>query len=560
MMTVTRIRSLLSSYRSFFLLFLIFLFALALRMYDLGSLPFGLHEDEMMNGYVGRFILLNGKDLYGNRWPLLYFNNFGDYPPVLPMYLSGISTFIFGVNEFAIRLPIALAGSLTVFPLFFLVKQIFQKERYAFAIAGFFAILPWSLILSRATAENVTGTFIFLTMLYSFLLFRRTRRLRYLLFTIALTILTYFLYATFRVTTPLFFLGAFFLARDIKWRLTVLSLLFLFSALTFGISQTTWGQGRFHQTSILYFNNTVSNRITNMETEEGDGKIFVTRLFHNKIIVVGREFVRQYVSYFSPNFLLTDGGLPHRYLLEDLGLLYYAFAAMCILAILRSIFQKNEVTPQIFKSDGLGLFAFLLFLLAVAPIPAALTLDDIPNIHRSYMFGVFLLFPITLAFAHCEQIKWKKFGIQAALLLLLCGEVVYFWHQFSVHTIAVQSEFRGDDRTTLAHFLAKHHTEYDQIYLPNDAKPLYYLLYTNNFQESLAGKFDQNIRLSSVDNLIFTQSNCANEVKGVVYTNKSLVINRDNCIVPYGLVEFDQIQRADGSGSFRLLRPLPSTK
>ena len=45
------------------------LFAALIRFYKLGSLPFNLQEDEVMTGYVGRFILKNGRDVYGNPWP-----------------------------------------------------------------------------------------------------------------------------------------------------------------------------------------------------------------------------------------------------------------------------------------------------------------------------------------------------------------------------------------------------------------------------------------------------------------------------------------------------------
>ena len=55
----------------YFYLILIILIAAFLRFYKLGQLPFGFHNDEVMNAYVGRFILENGKDLYGNPWPIL---------------------------------------------------------------------------------------------------------------------------------------------------------------------------------------------------------------------------------------------------------------------------------------------------------------------------------------------------------------------------------------------------------------------------------------------------------------------------------------------------------
>ena len=48
----------------------VFLFACIIRLLYLGSFPTNFHEDEVLVGYVGRFILQNGVDIYGNPWPL----------------------------------------------------------------------------------------------------------------------------------------------------------------------------------------------------------------------------------------------------------------------------------------------------------------------------------------------------------------------------------------------------------------------------------------------------------------------------------------------------------
>src|SRR3990167_11418260 len=109
-------------------LLLIFFLALFLRLIFLGSVPAGFHNDEVDVGYVGKFIVLNGKDPAGNILPL-EFNKFGDFRPTGLFYLAGISQLIFGSNEFAVRLPTALFGALTVFPLFFLARELFSSAR-----------------------------------------------------------------------------------------------------------------------------------------------------------------------------------------------------------------------------------------------------------------------------------------------------------------------------------------------------------------------------------------------------------------------------------------------
>ncbi|KKU96071.1 MAG: hypothetical protein UY27_C0004G0001, partial [Candidatus Gottesmanbacteria bacterium GW2011_GWA1_48_13] len=136
------------------------------RLYKLGSLPLGLYEEEVTNAYVGRFILQNGVDPYGNRFPLLYFDKFGDYPPVLPLYLSGLSTFIFGFTEFAARFSIALIGALTIFPVYGLAFLIFQNKWWGIFAGTIVAILPWHVVLSRTSAEGIIGLAAYALALY----------------------------------------------------------------------------------------------------------------------------------------------------------------------------------------------------------------------------------------------------------------------------------------------------------------------------------------------------------------------------------------------------------
>lgn len=103
----------------------IFLLALTLRLYALGSIPSGFHNDEVDVGYVGKFLILHGRDPAGNILPLA-FNKYGDFRPTGLFYLAGISQLIFGSSEFAVRLPTALFGALTVFPLFFLARELLE--------------------------------------------------------------------------------------------------------------------------------------------------------------------------------------------------------------------------------------------------------------------------------------------------------------------------------------------------------------------------------------------------------------------------------------------------
>lgn len=548
-----------SFFRNYFLLFLIFLLALFLRVYLLGSVPYGLHEDEIMNGYVGRFILLNGKDLYSHVWPLFYFDNFGDYPNVIPMYFSGAATFIFGVNAFAVRLPIAVAGALSVIPVYLISRQIFKKKIYALCSALFLAILPWHIILSRSTAENVTATFVYLWAIYFLLLFLKNKKKLFLVIFSLLGGCTYFLYPSYRIIIPLTILSTFLLFLRQRKKIFLLPLLALgFLLITLLISRTPWGQGRFKQTSIFSFNNTVINRLNHFAFVEGSGHVLTARIFYNKPMGYGIEFIRQYLSYFSTIFLFEEGGKPDRYRLINIGMYYTSFLIIVICGISSKIFSKiPRKALDVFTKDGKWYFGLILILLALSLVPAALTLDDVPNIHRALPMGVLGVFFVTYCLSQFETIfKFRKyFYVFVALSLLL--ETIFFWHQWIADSPVDQEVYRENGRTALVEYLISHQNSYDAIYLSKNVKVLYYLFYKNNFDSSLAGKFSFNIMMSSIDNLHFINADCVESQDNLELTKNSLIVDRPECVkdTKYNLGIISTINRVDFTPAFNLLTP-----
>lgn len=544
-------------------LFLIFALALFLRIFHLEQVPFGLHEDEMMNGYVGRFILLNGKDLYSNNWPLLYFDNFGDYPNVIPMYISGLFTFIFGVSAFAVRFPIALVGSLIVFPVYKIALYLFKNSKFALLAATLIAITPWHIILSRSTAENILATTIYFFGVFFLLKWIHEKKptVPAILLAVLFLALTYVLYPGYRIVTPLTVLLSILFGANKKQRLILSSIALCFFITTFAISRTYWGQGRFQQTSIFYFNHTVQGRLDGLAVGEGQMNVLTARIFHNKAVGYTREFLHQYVSYFSFPMLFSEGGLPGRYHLDDSGLLYYSYLIIIVVAFLSVTFLPTPQRTKLPWSTESKTFLFLLLLFAIAPIPSSLTLDDVPNVHRTVTMSVFFVLLTTYAYAQISKIGWKGIPFRTLLLVLVSIEGVYFWHQWIVHSPSSQTAHRGDDRTALARYVIDNQDRFDQIYLPQDAKPLYYLFYSNSFDASLAGQFQKNIRLSEYGNVHFTKNNCPSEEILSQMTPRSLLIDRGECTTSGPLEHTATIKRVNATDSFRmyvLASPLPT--
>ena len=97
------------------LLVAIIFLALFLRLFKLSNIPAGFANDEAAITYQAYSLLQTGKDTWGNSWPLLSFKDFGEYLPSFAVYALIPFIKVFGLNEFAARLPFALTGIIAIF-------------------------------------------------------------------------------------------------------------------------------------------------------------------------------------------------------------------------------------------------------------------------------------------------------------------------------------------------------------------------------------------------------------------------------------------------------------
>lgn len=537
------------------LLIFIFLISLSLRIYKLGSLPNSLHQDEIMNGYVGRFIFLNGIDLYGNKWPLIYFDRFGDYPNVLPMYLSGLSTFIFGVNEFAIRFPIALIGSLIIIPIFFISDLIFKDKITALFSSLFIGLMPWHITLSRSTSEGILGSTSFAFALFFLFKALTSQKLKPLVLSFPFFFLSYFLYPAFRLITPLSLLPSLYWFKSenpIRLKVCLLLLLLFFSGLTAYIGTTPWGKGRFNQTSIFNVNSGVELTLKQLIFDEGPNHIIRARIFHNKIIGYSREFIKQYLKYFSPNFLFLQQGLPRRYQIPDNGLLYITSLFFIFLALIN--LNLTQLSRNLRERKGLIKYGLLILL--ISPIPAALTIDDTPNIHRSIFLTVsYTLFSSYGFYIIRKNIKrWQPYLYLITLASIF--ELLYFSHQYINHVSNQQGLYRNDGSKQLILYLKKSQSKYSRIFIPDQKTlALYYLFYTNNFNPGLAGRFKKDIKINHIGKkIIFIDNPCPSSIlKPSSLSKNSLIVVDGQCQVTSSFKEIKSIRRTDLTTAFKLL-------
>src|SRR3989338_992125 len=107
-------------------IWLIIIFGAVLRLWGLGGNPPGLYWDEVSLGWNAYSILKTGLDEHGRFLPIDTFFAFGDYKPPLYIYAVVPSIWIFGLNEFAVRFPSALAGTLLIVVTYLITKELLE--------------------------------------------------------------------------------------------------------------------------------------------------------------------------------------------------------------------------------------------------------------------------------------------------------------------------------------------------------------------------------------------------------------------------------------------------
>jgi len=513
--------------RNKFFLILIFLLAFFLRVYQLGNLPRTFHEDEVLSGYVGSYLIRNGFDLYGNRWPLWYFNKFGDYYIIGPIYLSGLSTLVFGVNEFATRFPHAFFGALAVFPIFTLSMLIFKNTTISLFSSLFLAVTPWHIVLSRSTTEGIIGATFFLWGLTYLLKSKEDFSYKYLFSAFLFFLFGYWIYHPYRLYPPLAMTGFLIIfLKEIKKNKRFFALSFsltlFFLIFSLSISRTFWGKGRFEQTSIFSPISGVTIKLNELIANEGQNNILITRIFHNKITGYTKEFINQYLSYFSFNYLFVDGWKKSRYFVPEQGLLYLIFLPLIFIALI------NLQKPKIEKK----MLLFLFFILLISVFPAAFTVVESPNPHRSLFLVIPLTILISFGFYQSFKIKIGKINFGWGLIIILIFEIIFFLHQYTKHSDYFSSLVRNDGQKEIADYVIKNESKFDQIFLPAEAAmSWYYLFYKKDFNPLFSKKFKLDARIEKTGKISYIENSCPTTIINPKnYLNKKiLIIDRPSC-------------------------------
>ncbi len=511
------------------ILVLIFLLALGLRVYMLNTVPTGFQSDSIDVGYVGKFLVLNGRDPAGNVLPL-YFNKFGDFRPTGLFYLSGIFQLLLGSNVFSVGLVTALFGSISVFVVFLFTKELFGKREIAYLSSLFLAVLPWDIVLSRASHEAIVGYLFTILGFYFLLKFTRDdKKRKYLLIGAGLLLFSYFFYHGIRTLTPLLLLSfwLFYRNRDLA------KVVIVFFVLTLAISVSPYGGGRLGQI-VFYKSPGVAQKL--QELPYADSSITVARVFHNKAVVYSRDVVSTWVDHFSPGFLLLKGGYPERYMVPEAGLVYFTL----ILAIIAGVIYVAKKP----RETGLIIAWFL-----VSPIQAALTYEDIPSVTRAS----FMIFPVVILagaglwwiLSLFKKRLWRN-AFLTIFFFVMVLEIVYFMHQYLVHQKGYKGFYRGEGNIEISRFILSGRNNYDLVLAPfEDNLPFYFLFFGNHFDGSIKIDIADSSSGFQYQNVKYVRNSCPSHIADQYKGKKVLYVDEPSCEAMADAKEIYRVKRTD---------------
>lgn len=353
--------------------------AAVLRLYKLDTSPPSPYWEEVALGYDAYSIARTGKDHHGNSYPLLAFPSYGDYKPSGYFYTIVPFIQLIGLNIWAIRLPSAVAGIVSVILVYLIGKELFDKKTGLIASA-LFAISPWAIQFSRGGWEvNVA---LMLTLAGAHCLITSRRKYWMLPFAVLFLCLSMYVYHAARLFAPLVgiagglivlftwfrqdkpkpvrsYLIPFILAAGIALGLTLPFIVNL-------RSETV--SSRFSQTTVLTDLEPVLKSNAQIAKH---GNTLITRLQYHRYWYYGQVILQSWASHFSPQFLFVRGDGNLRHFSGRFGLLYPLDAVFLVSAVCMAAFILFKKTKRS-KTETASLIAVLccigwIGLAAVAP-------------------------------------------------------------------------------------------------------------------------------------------------------------------------------------------------
>lgn len=479
------------------ILIVILVFASLLRLWNIGNIPPSLTQDEASLGYNAYSILVTGKDEYGKVFPII-FKSFGDYKPGLYVYLDVPFVATMGLNEVSVRLPSAVAGILSVFLIYLIIKQLFNsletgKWKLEIVAAFVAATNPWLIYYSRGAWEANVSLTLTLAAIYFFL--RILRSPKYLVLSISLFALSLWTYQGAKLSSAIVVLVLGILYRKELFRI---GKKYLYGTVGVGIlislpiiiSLFNGQTGRLDVFSIFSYPR--PQEYTQTFLNEDGEKIgsLSYYLYHSEALNFTRGILGRYFNHFSGKFLFFQGdyqnpqhSAPYQgmLLISDIVLLIFG-----LIFIVRKGFNKSVI--------------FIFLWLILSPLPAVLTRDQVQSVRAINMAAPLVM---VLSLGLYEIIKWldgrmAKWLVVLFILAFYLLPFTYFVDAYFIHVPAHNSQYWNYGYKQVVNEISSLSSDGQKMIVEQSyAQPYIYFLF---FQKYDPVKYQDQAKLTKTDN------------------------------------------------------------
>lgn len=538
------------------ILILLLAVGIFLRFYQLGDIPQGFHRDEAFLGYNAYSILVTGKDMNGELLPL-HLESF-IFSPAGYSYFSLFPIAVFDLNPFSVRFASAFFGAFTVLITYLLARKLFLPQKHAEAIgllsAGLVAVSPWHINLSRTATENTIVVFFVVLGVFYYIKYSEKKSSLFLLLSFLSFFVTLFLYQAPRAFLPFFIPLLFFsFSPYVKLKNMRASILFyaLFIVLPLFFILTSPDLSLRIRTVSVFASEEVKSQLTESIPQDtvAGMPVFVTRVFHNKAISYTQQVLDNYFKHFSYSFLFTPAGLPDRYRVPMVGLLY--------LAVLPFLFIGMWYLLRSERRIGIFLLGWVL----LAPIGSSLTFDDVPNLQRTLIMLPAL--QIISAYGFVKIFEKRKKHVTALgiffFTLLLLSQIIFYLHQYYTHVPFYRPWYRQDGYEALVQEINKHSNNYEYVVITNrESAPTIFFLLFNKYSPIVFQKETRNSVLRDFDRVGFSKYSFSEEEcpykllkeRKTAVSEDTLYVNSGLCKIPEDALVLATIKRKDSSVVF----------
>lgn len=458
-------------------LFLVVTLAFVLRVVAIAKIPPSLNWDEISHGYNAYSILKTGKDQWGQIFPLVNFRAYGDYPLPLNLYLTIPPILIFGLNEFSIRFPHVLFGLLTVLASYFLCLGLTKNKKLSLFVSFLVAIEPWTVFTSRIVLQQNLS--VMLLVISAAFFVNRNNNKNFTFYSLLSLFLSLFAYHTTRIFSPILLVMTVFIFRSevislfkqtsLFKKILFLSLpLFLIVSLFILLEPNARARSQW----LFIVNQASINKIIEAR-QKSDLSDNLKRIIYNRPTYFITQFTKNYLGYFSPQFLFLRGGTQYQYSLPNWGLSYIVnlpFFYLGLLALLRKAMGGDKK------------YQFILLWLMLSPIAGSITSEQFAVTRASLMIplpqilsGIGLFSTLTLL--NRKSRKARQLLVVIYSISLLATASGFYFSYFKYYSVVYSEAWQYGYKEVVS-YIKVNYQDYDKVIVTkNYGEPHEYLLF-----------------------------------------------------------------------------------